>query len=48
MSDCIFCKIEVFHIRFHIIPRRKGDHQDVVWTTHPEWTYKYDQMLENL
>jgi nucleoside-triphosphatase len=35
-------------IHFHIVPRQKGDHQDVVWTTHPEWMAKFDRLLENL
>jgi len=39
---------DVFHVHFHIVPRKKGDHQDVRWTTHPEWAEKYDQLLERL
>ena len=38
----------VFHIHFHIVPRKRGDNQDVKWTTHPEWTEKYDQLLARL
>jgi histidine triad (HIT) family protein len=38
----------VFHIHFHIVPRKKGDNQDVKWRTHPEWVGKFDQLLENL
>lgn len=37
---------DVFHLHFHIVPRRKGDGQNVVWTTHPEWRAKFDAMLE--
>jgi len=37
---------DVFHLHFHIVPRHKGDGQDVVWTTHPEWRDKFDAMLE--
>jgi len=36
---------DVFHFHIHIIPRQKGDGQDVIWKTHPEWTNKYDQLL---
>lgn len=39
---------DVFHMHFHIVPRKKGDNQDVNWTTHPEWVEKYDQLLEKL
>ena len=38
----------VFHIHFHIVPRKRGDNQDVKWTTHPEWTEKYDQLLARI
>ena len=38
----------VFHIHFHIVPRIKGDGQDVRWRTHPEWAEHYDQLLEKL
>ena len=39
---------DVFHMHFHIVPRKMGDNQDVNWTTHPEWVEKYDQLLEKL
>jgi histidine triad (HIT) family protein len=39
---------DVFHVHFHIVPRKKGDNQDVKWTTHPEWVMKYDQLLEKI
>jgi histidine triad (HIT) family protein len=39
---------DVFHFHFHIVPRKKGDHQDVIWITHPEWVEKFDQLLEKL
>lgn len=39
---------DVFHVHFHIVPRKKGDGQDIKWTTHPEWTKEYDKMLKNL
>ena len=39
---------DVFHIHFHIVPRKTGDQQDVIWTTHPELTAKYDQLLERI
>ena len=39
---------DVFHVHFHIVPRKRGDGQNVIWTTHPEWTEKYDQMLERI
>lgn len=39
---------DVFHIHFHIVPRKKGDGQNVKWTTHPEWVNEYDEMIEKL
>lgn len=39
---------DVFHVHFHIVPRKKGDKQDVRWTTHPELVGKYDQLLAAL
>jgi histidine triad (HIT) family protein len=39
---------DVFHVHFHIVPRKIGDGQDIRWITHPEWQEKYDQMLNKL
>ena len=39
---------DVFHLHFHIVPRSAGDGQDVVWTTHPQWREKFDDMLRKL
>ena len=39
---------DVFHIHFHIIPRKAGDGQDIRWTTHPEMQEQFDAMLEKL
>lgn len=39
---------DVFHIHFHIVPRYKGDGQDVKWKTHPEMKEKFDELLEKL
>jgi len=39
---------DVFHMHFHIVPRKKGDNQDVKWTTHPEWVEKFDRLLERI
>ncbi|MDX1419412.1 MAG: HIT family protein [Rubricoccaceae bacterium] len=39
---------EVFHLHFHIVPRRRGDGQDVHWTTHPEQRSEFDAMLARL
>lgn len=39
---------DVFHMHFHIVPRKMGDNQDVNWITHPKWVEKYDQLLEKL
>jgi histidine triad (HIT) family protein len=36
---------DVFHVHFHIVPRRRGDGQDVTWSVHPEWRDRFDGML---
>lgn len=39
---------DVFHLHMHIVPRSKGDGQDVVWTTHKEWRHQFDGWLSRL
>ncbi|MDY8136616.1 HIT family protein [Aquimarina sp. 2201CG5-10] len=39
---------EVFHLHFHIVPRRRGDGQNIKWSTHPEWVKDFDEMLEKI
>lgn len=39
---------EVFHIHFHIVPRYKGDGQDIQWKPRPELREQYDEMLGRL
>ena len=39
---------DVFHVHFHVVPRKLGDNQDVKWITHPEWRVKFDQLLSDL
>ena len=39
---------DVFHIHYHIVPRKSGDGQDVKWTTHAEWRVDYDDMIAAL
>jgi histidine triad (HIT) family protein len=39
---------DVFHVHFHIVPRLRGDGQDVRWSTHPEWRTRFDDMLAKL
>ncbi len=39
---------DVFHIHFHVVPRRRGDGQGIRWTTHPQWRGKFDALLEKL
>lgn len=39
---------DVFHVHFHVVPREAGDGQDSEWTTHPEWTDRFDSMLQQL
>ena len=39
---------DVFHLHFHIVPRRSGDGQDVQWTTHPEMAARFEVLLGRL
>lgn len=39
---------DVFHLHFHIVPRKIGDGQNIRWRTHAEWRPKFDQLLEML
>ncbi len=39
---------EVFHMHFHIIPRRVGDGQNIRRKAYPEWTADFDAMLEKI
>jgi len=39
---------DVFHAHFHLVPRRKGDGQNVRWTTHSEWIEKFDELLAKI
>ncbi len=39
---------DVFHVHFHIVPRQRGDGQDVQWSMHPEWRGRFDDMVSKL
>lgn len=39
---------DVFHFHFHIVPRKSGDGQNIVWKTHSEWIDTFDQLLADL
>lgn len=39
---------DVFHLHFHIVPRKQGDGQNVRWKTFPEWQADFEQMIEQL
>ena len=39
---------DVFHIHYHIVPRKLGDGQNVNWKTHPEWRTEFDEMLKQI
>lgn len=37
---------DVFHLHFHIVPRHKGDGQDMKWSPHPEMRKRFDELLK--
>jgi histidine triad (HIT) family protein len=39
---------DVFHLHFHIVPRKRGDGQNIRWETHPEWRADFDDMLARI
>ena len=39
---------DVFHIHFHMVPRYRGDGQNIKWTPHPEWRDRFNQLIEAL
>ena len=36
---------DVFHLHFHIVPRKEGDGQNIRWSTFPEWRSAFDEMV---
>lgn len=39
---------DVFHIHYHIVPRKLGDGQNIKWKTHPEWRKDFDDFIAAL
>ena len=39
---------DVFHVHFHIVPRREDDGQNIVWKTYPALREKFDEMIERI
>ena len=39
---------EVFHLHFHIKPRKRGDGQNIRHRTHSEWVRDFDEMIERI
>ncbi|MFD1674271.1 HIT family protein [Alicyclobacillus fodiniaquatilis] len=47
-SSGVEAQQDVFHIHFHVVPRKYGDNQDTKWLSHPEWRAKFDELLIKL
>jgi len=39
---------DVFHLHFHVVPRHKGDGQDIAWSPQPEIRERFDELLSRL
>ncbi len=39
---------EVFHLHFHIVPRKRGDDQNIKRNTHSELVKDFDDMLDKI
>ena len=39
---------DVFHLHFHIVPRYRGDGQDIRWSPHPAMRERFDELLARL
>ncbi len=39
---------DVFHLHFHIVPRRTGDGQDIVWTENPTLVSRFADLAAQI
>jgi histidine triad (HIT) family protein len=39
---------DVFHVHFHVVPRARGDGQDIRRITHPQWRPRFDDLVSRL
>lgn len=39
---------DVFHLHFHVVPRKKGDNQDINWKPQIKIRKNFDSLLANL
>ena len=47
-SSGIEAQQDVFHLHFHIVPRHRGDHQNIVRKTYPEMVENFGELLDRL
>ncbi|MHB1629180.1 MAG: HIT family protein [Bacilli bacterium] len=47
-SSGVEAQQDVFHVHFHVVPRRLGDNQDIKWVTHPEWRANFEMILSKI
>ncbi len=47
-SSGVHAQQDVFHLHFHLVPRRPSDGQDGEWSMHPEWRGRFNDMVSKL
>jgi histidine triad (HIT) family protein len=47
-SSGVHAQQDVPHFHVHIVPRHRGDGQNIRWTTHPELRARFDELLARL
>ncbi|MCO5203446.1 MAG: HIT domain-containing protein [Anaerolineae bacterium] len=47
-SSGVAAQQDVFHLHFHVIPRHRGDGQNIGWAVRPGISARFDDLLQRL